>query len=67
MLRLLPALLSGLWAVTADAGPIKVGELGILSDAPLYIAVEKGYFADEKLDVTLQRFGSATQATSPLE
>jgi NitT/TauT family transport system substrate-binding protein len=43
-----------------------VGELGILSDAPIYIAIEKGYFASEKLDVTLRRFDSATQATSPL-
>ena len=37
-----------------------------MADAPFYIAIEKGYFAAEKLDVSLERFTSAAQATAPL-
>jgi NitT/TauT family transport system substrate-binding protein len=66
MHRLLLAAIFGLWAATASAQPIKIGELGIVADAPFYIAIEKGYFAAEKLDVTLERFTSAAQATAPL-
>jgi len=43
-----------------------VGELGILADAPIYIGIEKGYFAAEHIDVKLERFSSAAQATAPL-
>src|SRR5215831_14796344 len=66
MHRLLLAAVLGLFAATASAQPIKIGELGIVADAPFYIAIEKGYFAAEKLDVTLERFNSAAQATAPL-
>jgi hypothetical protein len=40
MHRLLLAGLLGLWAATASAQPIKIGELGIVADAPFYIAIE---------------------------
>ncbi|HTR83526.1 MAG TPA: ABC transporter substrate-binding protein, partial [Reyranella sp.] len=66
MLRLLPALLIAFWTATAAAETIKVGELGIVADAPFYIGIEKGYFAAEKLDVKLERLSSAAQATAPL-
>lgn len=66
MFRALLALLCGLLAGPAFAQPIKVGELGILADAPFYIAIEKGYFKAENLDVSLERFSSAAQATAPL-
>ena len=66
MKRALLAVLLGLFAGPALAQPIKVGDLGILADAPFYIAIEKGYFAAEKLDVSLERFSSAAQATAPL-
>jgi len=61
MHRVLLAAIFGLWAATASAQPIKIGELGIVADAPFYIALEKGYFAAEKLDVTLERFTSAAK------
>ncbi|TWS99836.1 ABC transporter substrate-binding protein [Reyranella sp. CPCC 100927] len=54
------------YAATAVAQPIVVGDLGITADAPFYIALDRGYFAAEKLDVRLQRFRSATDATAPL-
>ena len=66
MYRALLAVVCGLLAGPAVAQPIKVGELGILADAPFYIAIEKGYFSAEKLDVSLERFSSAAQATAPL-
>jgi NitT/TauT family transport system substrate-binding protein len=66
MQRLLLAGAIGLWAAAASAQPIKIGELGIVADAPFYIAIEKGYFAAEKLDISLERFTSAAQATAPL-
>src|SRR5476651_2475655 len=66
MKRLLLAGALGLWAATASAERVKIGDLGILADAPFYIAIEKGYFAAEKVEVVLERFDSAAQATAPL-
>ncbi len=58
--------LSGLAAVPSLAGPVKVGELGIVADAPFFIGIERGYFAAAGLDVTLQRFAGAAPTTLPL-
>jgi len=66
MHRLLLAVICGLFAGPALAQTVKIGELGILADAPFYIAIEKGYFSAEKVDVSLERFSSAAQATAPL-
>jgi len=40
---------------TAPAGPVKVrvGYIGLTCEAPIFTAVEKGFFKDEGLDVTL--------------
>src|SRR6516164_6193201 len=57
---------AGPWAPGLAADTIKIGDLGIVADAPFYIAIEKGYFAAENLDVKLERFASASQATAPL-
>jgi len=66
MHRIMAALMLGLLAVPAAAQEVKVGDLGILADAPFYIAIEKGYFKQEKVEVSLERFQSAAQATAPL-
>lgn len=58
--------LFGLLALPASAESIVIGDLGIVADAPFYIAIEKGYFTAENLDVKLERFNSASQATAPL-
>ncbi len=63
---LVAALLAGLWVAPALAEPVKIGDLGIVADAPFYIAIEKGYFAAENIEVKLEHFGSAAQATAPL-
>ncbi len=66
MRKLLLGGLIGLIAASASAEPVKVGDLGILADAPFYIAIEKGYFAAENIEVVLEHFQSASQATAPL-
>lgn len=66
MHRLLLAVICALCARHTLAQPVKIGDLGILADAPFYIAIEKGYFAAEKVDVSLERFSSSAQATAPL-
>jgi NitT/TauT family transport system substrate-binding protein len=66
MHRMMLALVLGLLAVPASAEPVKIGDLGILADAPFYIAIEKGYFKEANVEVSLERFQSAAQATAPL-
>src|ERR1700742_1943961 len=66
MHRMLLALVLGLLAIPASAEPVKIGDLGILADPPYYIAIEKGYFKDAGVEVSLERFNSAAQATAPL-
>jgi NitT/TauT family transport system substrate-binding protein len=46
------------------AGPDKltVGHLPTINSGALYIALEKGYFRDQDLEVELQPFGSLTEA-----
>jgi NitT/TauT family transport system substrate-binding protein len=53
---------------TATPAPakLKVGELGTTGDAPLYIALEKGYFREQNLDIEFVRFGSALDMIAPL-
>ncbi|MCX7360828.1 MAG: ABC transporter substrate-binding protein [Alphaproteobacteria bacterium] len=66
MRKLVLIALSVFWTTAAQAQPVKIGDLGILADAPFYIAIEKGYFAAEGVQVVLERFNSAAQATAPL-
>jgi len=48
------------------APTVKIGHLGIVADAPFYIAIEKGYFKEQGVSVALERFNSAAQSTAPL-
>ncbi len=37
--------------------PIRMGYLGVSSDAGIFIALDKGYFKEQGLDLSLERFG----------
>jgi NitT/TauT family transport system substrate-binding protein len=39
-----------------DATKIKVGVIGLTCEAPIYVAVEKGFFKEEGLDVSLIKY-----------
>lgn len=46
--------------------PVRVGTLGAISDAPIFIADKKGFFKDEGLAVTMTVFQSAATMVAPL-
>lgn len=59
-MRWLLAVLACVWALDARAAdPVRIGLLRTLSPAPLYIAMEQGYFRDEGLDVSFRFFEAA--------
>ena len=53
-------------AATPQPAKVKVGVLGTTGDAPIYIALERGYFKEQGLDVEFVRFGSALDMVAPL-
>src|SRR5438445_2478703 len=63
-----PALSAGMRTLAAQgaATPVRIGTLGIIADAPFYIAVDRGYFAQLGLAPTLERFDTAAQMVAPL-
>ncbi len=48
------------------ATKMTVGHINLANDLPAYVAKEKGYFATEKLDVTLKKLDSSKLATDAL-
>jgi NitT/TauT family transport system substrate-binding protein len=61
------ALSAGMRMVAAQAAtPVRIGTLGIIADAPFYIAVDRGYFVQQGLAPTLERFDTAAQMVAPL-
>jgi NitT/TauT family transport system substrate-binding protein len=53
-------------AGAAGQDVVKVGHLGITADAPVYIALEKGYFKERRIELKLEPFASAVPAMAPL-
>ncbi|HWR31279.1 MAG TPA: ABC transporter substrate-binding protein [Negativicutes bacterium] len=55
-------------AEKADVNPakVKVGTIRAISDAPIFIALEKGYFKEQNLDVEAVSFGSGADMIAPL-
>ena len=58
-MRVLTLLAWLLAALPAAAEPLRIGLLHTLSPAPLYIAMERGYFRDEGLDASFRFFEAA--------
>ena len=58
---LVPVMLLVCWSAASSpaAEKLRIGALRLTSSAPLFIALEKGYFADEGLDVELKFMKSA--------
>ncbi|HUI94304.1 MAG TPA: ABC transporter substrate-binding protein [Xanthobacteraceae bacterium] len=54
------------FADAAAAQPITVGATSSTSDAPIYIAEQKGFFRAEGLDVKVSNFRSASDMVAPL-
>lgn len=53
-------------APQAKLTPISVGVLGSTADSPTYIAVEKGFFKDQGLEVSLVRFNTTNDMVAPM-
>jgi NitT/TauT family transport system substrate-binding protein len=53
-------------AATPPTANVTVGIVNAISDAPIFIAEKKGYFADEGLVVTTKAFPSAANMVAPL-
>lgn len=45
---------------------VRAGELGISADGPVYIALEKGHFREQGIEVKLEQFAGGAQAMAPL-
>ncbi|MFS0823097.1 ABC transporter substrate-binding protein [Bacillus sp. 1P02SD] len=45
---------------------VKVGHVGSVSDAGIYIGIEKGYFKEEGLDIETVQFDSGSKMIAPL-
>jgi NitT/TauT family transport system substrate-binding protein len=60
------AVLAPLAVAPARAETLNVGNTGVVSDAPFFIAAAEGYFREEGLDVNFTRFDSAAKMIAPL-
>ena len=53
-------------AALPQATRVRAGEVGILAGAGYYLALEKGYFAEQGLDVESIHFATTAEETAPL-
>lgn len=51
---------------TTQKTKMNVGHINLANDLPAYVAQEKGYFAEENLEVTLKKFDSSKLATDAI-
>jgi NitT/TauT family transport system substrate-binding protein len=60
------ALLLAIAPPAAAAETVKLGDLPAISNAGIYIAIEKGFFQEHGVAVDIERFASAGKMTAPL-
>src|SRR5688572_5843727 len=53
-------------AAAQSGTAVRIGTLGIIADAPVYIAADRGYFAEQGLAPTLERFDTGAQMIAPM-
>lgn len=53
-------------SANAQKTKMNVGHINLANDLPAYVAQEKGYFAEENLEVTLKKFDSSKLATDAI-
>lgn len=66
LVRVVVAVLVLLSARPAAAETVKMGDLPSISNAGLYIAIEKGFFGEKGITVETERFSSAAKMMAPL-
>lgn len=59
-------MLVGTAAPGVAADKVIFGIIGSSSDAPIYVGLDKGYFADAGIDLTVQPMGSLAKQVAPL-
>jgi NitT/TauT family transport system substrate-binding protein len=62
----LALLLAALPAAAAGAEVVKLGDLPVISNAGVYIAIEKGFVQDKGITVDTERFNSGAKMVAPL-
>ena len=45
---------------------VAISDLGIVADAPVYVAIDKGFFKEHGVEAKLQKFASAAETTAAL-
>ncbi len=60
------AMLMGALAPALAADKVIVGMIGSIGDAPVYVALDKGYFTEAGIDVSLENMGSLAKQIAPL-
>lgn len=50
----------------AAAEPVRVGYVNTISDVGIYLAIKKGYFKQEGIEIDLSSFNTAAQMVAPL-
>lgn len=58
--------LIGSGASPAQAAAVKAGHIGTMADGPIYIAMDKGYFKEAGLELSLERFATGGAMMAPL-
>jgi len=66
VLLLLLLLVTVLTAPAAGAEVVKLGDLPVISNAGVYIAIEKGFFQAKGITVDTERFASGAKMVAPL-
>lgn len=66
LIAAIAAALLGFAPQASLAQTVKIGHLSIVADGPFYMAIEKGYFKSEGVEIALEPFNSAVQAIAPL-